>query len=642
MLQLTSGTINASIFMILIFVQEHFKLNIIMGQNTLPISISVLAIFGIYLGFLQFLLSSYDRANFLGRNKLVYLLNNNFFYCFTQTKVFVCILLLFICSSIILLTNKNDVIIFTYIWQDSFVIIILTYIFLLEVSLKIIYILFLVKGKEDYGMEFIIEQSVRDQYNSLSRKILNSNFNSKECKNFLDLLKQDLEKSPQDAEAILNNLPVSEFDYSKLENYKSLGENYEALEDFWKQKWQVIDLYKDNISNSTYTKLLKRDTDIVAKLLVKNNIIFSTSIFTFFAKLLVEKYSDKNLYSLIEVLENESNFDKIINDKILKIFIKEAICKYIESNMNFTINFKKDIKFRKLFSESLFDIIQEYPNYIDGKMDKSVKILIKQIPTVYILSIWFTTWSNNKSNYTWLNNVTDWYDIVSEKYIDSESEFPDSVYSILAQRAIGTRFTKKYIFNLLNEKYTQRSPSPLDILQEFILCLVLSKNFIFDNKDEKKRTIIQYISHMSVNNIILKNNIIRTKFSNYLKSIEILDNDILNFSLIGFLYVENDLFDKIKDCISRKVSDRDYLPKNIINYLLIKINEPIYEKIWSNPHVIKNAFYFINISGVTWRDYAHDTFIPIVNLNYFDLRKESFELLMTSFIEKMKNIYQVK
>lgn len=60
--------------MILIFVQEHFKLNIIKGQNTLPISISVLAIFGIYLGFLQFLLSSYDRANFLGRNKLVYLL----------------------------------------------------------------------------------------------------------------------------------------------------------------------------------------------------------------------------------------------------------------------------------------------------------------------------------------------------------------------------------------------------------------------------------------------------------------------------------------------------------------------------------------------------------------------------------------
>lgn len=33
MFQLTSGTINASIFMILIFVQEHFKLNIIKGAK---------------------------------------------------------------------------------------------------------------------------------------------------------------------------------------------------------------------------------------------------------------------------------------------------------------------------------------------------------------------------------------------------------------------------------------------------------------------------------------------------------------------------------------------------------------------------------------------------------------------------------
>lgn len=56
--------------------------------------VAILSMYGIYIGFLQYLTSDFSSDKYLGRSKTNYLIKKSIWYHITQTKIFICILFL--------------------------------------------------------------------------------------------------------------------------------------------------------------------------------------------------------------------------------------------------------------------------------------------------------------------------------------------------------------------------------------------------------------------------------------------------------------------------------------------------------------------------------------------------------------------
>ncbi|MCY7531020.1 hypothetical protein, partial [Bacillus altitudinis] len=161
-----------SLFLVLYFslfiVQCKFGIKFIEYQNQYFNLVSVygfvvglLSIYGIYIGFLQFLVGDSDKVNYLGRSKIKHLADTSIWYQITQTKPFLLILFLTITSPILIINTSGELkdnLIFA--WQTSVTMLFWIYIFLIGMSLQIIRMLFLIKGKSDIGLEHTINESI--------------------------------------------------------------------------------------------------------------------------------------------------------------------------------------------------------------------------------------------------------------------------------------------------------------------------------------------------------------------------------------------------------------------------------------------------------------------------------------------------
>ncbi|HHT7638588.1 TPA: hypothetical protein ACT2DA_002051, partial [Streptococcus suis] len=134
-------------FLFLIFgVQVQLQLPYINFTNyslieILGFDIAIFSLYGIYVAFLQFLTEN-DKVYYLGVSKIRFMLDNSVWSQLTRAKLFHIILLV---SVLIPLFSKSNIEFnyqlqnIEYLWQTCYIISIVVYIFLLKLSISIVY-----------------------------------------------------------------------------------------------------------------------------------------------------------------------------------------------------------------------------------------------------------------------------------------------------------------------------------------------------------------------------------------------------------------------------------------------------------------------------------------------------------------------
>ncbi|HFR3486897.1 TPA: hypothetical protein ACHU93_002053, partial [Streptococcus suis] len=107
----------------------------------LGFDIAIFSLYGIYVAFLQFLTEN-DKVYYLGVSKIRFMLDNSVWSQLTRAKLFHIILLV---SVLIPLFSKSNIEFnyqlqnIEYLWQTCYIISIVVYIFLLKLSISIVY-----------------------------------------------------------------------------------------------------------------------------------------------------------------------------------------------------------------------------------------------------------------------------------------------------------------------------------------------------------------------------------------------------------------------------------------------------------------------------------------------------------------------
>lgn len=284
--------------------------------------IAILSMYGVYIGFLQYLTSDTKSDMYLGRSKVNYLIKKSFWYHTTQSKTFILMLLSTVFIPIIAKLDIGFVKELTILWQTSYFLLLVIYIFLLRMSLYIIKVALLMKAKLDENLKKNMRGEIQREYtdlfwtiyhgrnyyvnkfieNKLSRDLKKIEKNKYEefirnifeeeyfddrnlYYSIIDRLNTGF-KLPQSKKIrnwittkfpILNNRTWLET-YQDKNNY-DLGEEwkdfYSYLKNFTVEKWNF--LYKKDILEiinfQCYKLLLESDQIIFEKILNKDNLI---------------------------------------------------------------------------------------------------------------------------------------------------------------------------------------------------------------------------------------------------------------------------------------------------------------------------------------------------------------------------------
>lgn len=311
------------LFLILYFIQERNAIRFININNPdfqiidiYGFVIGILTMYGIYIGFLQYITGHSEKVRYLGINKIKYLADTSIWYQITQTKSFIVTLFLSIVLPV-LFTNAQGILQtnLLYTWQTSMGVLLLIYIYLIGMSLKIMRILFLIKDDVDYGLEFNIKESIKQEYTDMFREMYYSGFDYNDISNFFSRIKYDTRKV--DGEEIGSFLTVIfsviheniiYFDeFKSIRKLKKYGSSHERFlfndyEKFINKKWDYLTTIQEKIDFSIYQELINQDIEILNFLIRKN-------------PELVQENEDDRLFVLNHGNQNIHNFlfDKLLN-----------------------------------------------------------------------------------------------------------------------------------------------------------------------------------------------------------------------------------------------------------------------------------------------------------------------------------------
>nr|WP_255266703.1 hypothetical protein [Streptococcus sobrinus] len=152
--------------------------------------VAILSIYGIYLGFLQYLTSDIKEDIYLGQSKMQFLTKDSFWYHVTQSKLFFLLLLATIIIPIFVKMNLFYVKDLEILWQTIYLLLLIIYIFLLDLNLYIIRVVLLVKNNDDNVFKANIRRSWQQKYT----EIFWQGYNRKENLRIYHLLQADLKK----------------------------------------------------------------------------------------------------------------------------------------------------------------------------------------------------------------------------------------------------------------------------------------------------------------------------------------------------------------------------------------------------------------------------------------------------------------
>ena len=126
--------------------------------------VSIFGMYGIYIGFLQYLAGDVKSDTYLGESKVNYLIGQSFWYHVTQSKIFILMLLAAIIIPVTVKLNTAFIKELTILWQTSYMLLLVIYIFLLSMSLYIIRVALLMKTKDDENLKYNMRKQIQEDY----------------------------------------------------------------------------------------------------------------------------------------------------------------------------------------------------------------------------------------------------------------------------------------------------------------------------------------------------------------------------------------------------------------------------------------------------------------------------------------------
>lgn len=287
-LKSTALLLSVLIFIILFGYQDSSQIEIInFHQRNVDIAtvygtiIGIPSMYGIYLGFLQFVISDFDKATYLGKNKVKYLTENSIWYQITQTKFFFCLLVITMTFPLFLMRVSGEL--YTsllYAWQASAFMLICLYLFLITMSLEIILILFLVKSHTDTGMQSRVKNLILREYKNLVENNYANEFDENNISIFFNCLNNDLSnvegEHVEDFFEIMFGERMFIFTESSSnvtrEFYrdKRSKNEFSRYRVFLQRKWNLINRYGKSVSVDFYRRTVEYDLFIIKRLNIKD------------------------------------------------------------------------------------------------------------------------------------------------------------------------------------------------------------------------------------------------------------------------------------------------------------------------------------------------------------------------------------
>ncbi|TKI22522.1 hypothetical protein FCO27_15800 [Bacillus pumilus] len=376
-----------SLFLVLYFslfiVQCKFGIKFIEYQNEYFNLVSVygfviglLSIYGIYIGFLQFLVGDSDKVKYLGRSKIKHLADTSIWYQITQTKPFLLILFLTITSPILIINTsgelKDNLI---FVWQTSVTMLFWIYIFLIGMSLQIIRMLFLIKGKSDIGLVHTINESISKKYYRLFRKMYKSKFDYDYIILFFRVLESDISKLESHSIGYFLNKVFSKIDIEVISGkFKSIriekhsyGEKeiylYNDYKIFIRKKWELLSRIQKKIDWHYFKKIIGRDMSTFNRLLDETPKAFEENNNEFeFSSVLDKQIGNVHIY-LFDLL-----IEKAVSDSTK---MEELYTDIKKNNLN--------MKFKSVKKNKTTDFLKYYSKIEKYKWEKiAQKYLISE------------------------------------------------------------------------------------------------------------------------------------------------------------------------------------------------------------------------------------------------------------------------
>ena len=274
----------------LIYVQEFYKVPTVSFQNTdtnivelISFEIGVFSLYGIYVGFLQFLTEN-DKTYYLGVSKTKFMLDKSIWSRFTRTKLFHVLLLLTVAMPV--LSNFiHQPYYFEYIWQASSGIVIMIYIHLLKLNISVAYNVFrlnaegihkkiqkqdsssaemkkireLRKTSVDEEISISLQREMKELFWKVYKKPDEyvDNFVSVFLENRFLLI--DVEERNDFVFSIFHkeywrnyNLAYSIDEYLEKLSSKQISDFYNFYRKYCKYKWEFLKKFQDNILSNTW------------------------------------------------------------------------------------------------------------------------------------------------------------------------------------------------------------------------------------------------------------------------------------------------------------------------------------------------------------------------------------------------------
>lgn len=353
-----------------IYVQEFFKVPTVSFQNTdtnivelISFEIGVFSLYGIYVGFLQFLTEN-DKAYYLGVSKTKFMLDKSIWSRFTRTKLFHILLLITVAMPIL----SNFILqpyYFEYIWQASSGLVIIIYIYLLKLNISVAYNVFRLnaegihkknQNQDSSSAEMIkklrelrktsvdeeISISLQREMKELFWKVYKNpdqyveNFISVFLENRFLLI--DVEERNDFVFSIFHkeycrnyNLADSIDEYIEKLSSKQISDFYKFYRKYCKDKWEFLKRFQDNILPNTWKELIEQDLRVFQSLEKKDDT---------FEVLQIEKPTSVYLGQSSDYKIKEYLFETLINNKTIKL---NVIVNELKNELH-SIKYSKDKK----------------------------------------------------------------------------------------------------------------------------------------------------------------------------------------------------------------------------------------------------------------------------------------------------------
>ena len=383
-----------------IYVQEFFKVPTVSFQNTntnivelISFEIGVFSLYGIYVGFLQFLTEN-DKAYYLGVSKTKFMLDKSIWSRFTRAKFFH--ILLFLTVAMPVLSNFiHQTNYLGYIWQASSGIVVIIYIYLLKLNISVAYNVFrlnaevihkkiqnldsssaemikklmeLRKTSVDEEISIYLQREMKELFWKVYKKPDEyvDNFVSVFLENRFLLI--DVEERNDFVYSIFHeeywknyNLAYSINEYLEKISSKQISEFYKFYRKYCKYKWEFLKKFQDNILSNTWKELIEQDLRVFQSLEKKDD-TFEVLQIENPTRVYCKQSSD---YKIKEYL-----FETLINNKTINLNI---IFEDLKSELQSIKNSKDEKELQKQNEDFLrFKLNQLFKKYESGEREFSL------------------------------------------------------------------------------------------------------------------------------------------------------------------------------------------------------------------------------------------------------------------------------